>query len=259
MKTKSLSALRALFCCVFFFGIIGSGWGQTTVTYTLQDANFPTQFNDGGDFFNQGATELAMWANSGAKQAVAWRTYKTAGNETTGGTDRALQVGDIFKITVSCTRAFGQIGFSLNAGGTQGSNYNNRISCSRLYFNTDNYGSWYVNISPNTNQVLGSGYTPIQSTYKDYIFTIRITSSTTADVFLTVDGVDYRAYNLTMNGSGNIDAFSIYGADMWDGNSNDDAYWKQTCTVQNSGSVELGYTLGVTPIAIGNVLMFLAR
>jgi hypothetical protein len=29
MKTKSLSALRALFCCVFFFGIIGSGWGQT--------------------------------------------------------------------------------------------------------------------------------------------------------------------------------------------------------------------------------------
>ncbi|MEY3968261.1 MAG: hypothetical protein RL137_1166, partial [Bacteroidota bacterium] len=29
MKTNSLSALRALFCCVFFFGIIGSGWGQT--------------------------------------------------------------------------------------------------------------------------------------------------------------------------------------------------------------------------------------
>jgi hypothetical protein len=28
MKTNSLSALRALFCCVFFFGIFGNGWGQ---------------------------------------------------------------------------------------------------------------------------------------------------------------------------------------------------------------------------------------
>ena len=40
-----------------------------------------------------------------------------------------------------------------------------------------------------------------------------------------------------------ISAFSIYGSDMWDGDSNDNAYWKQTTSVSNSGTVELGYFL----------------
>jgi fibronectin-binding autotransporter adhesin len=225
-----------------------AGASQTlgaTVTYTIQDAYYTQQFNSGGDFFNNGGTELGMWANSGNKQTVGWRNFKTEG--TGGGSDRSLQVGDIFKISVSATRAFGQIGFSLNAGGTQGSSYDNRTSGSRLYFNTDNYGAWYVNRSGG-NTTLGSGFNPIQNTFKDYIFTIRITSETTADTFMTVDGVDYRAYNLQMNGSAgsNISAFSIYGSDMWDGDSNENAYWKQDTSVQDTGRVELGYYLGST-------------
>lgn len=224
--------------------VLAMGWSVApvlgaTVTFVQQDANYPTQFNDGGDFFN-GAAELGMWANSGNKNTAAWRTFKTAGDNT--GSSRSLQVGDVFKITVSATRAFGQIGFSLNASGTQGSSYANRTSGSRMYANTDNYGAWYVNRSGGTTSL---SYSPIQSTYKDYIFTIRITSETTADVFLTVDGTDYRAYNLTLNGSAgaNIDAFSTYGSDMWDGDSNDNAYWKQTATVENTGQVQLGYYL----------------
>ena len=215
------------------------GYGQT-VTYLMQDGNFPTQFNDGGDFFNPDGVRLGMWANSGNKNTVAWRTFKTAGDNT--GSNRNLQIGDVFKITVAATRAFGQIGFSLNAGGAQGSSYANRINGSRLYFNTDNYAAWYVNRNGGNFSL---SYVPIQNTYKDYIFTIRITSQTTADVFLTVDGIDYRAYNLTMNGTAgvNIDAFSVYGSDMWDGSSNDDAFWKQTSTVESTGRVELGYFL----------------
>ncbi len=237
LRKIQFSLFLILFSLTPFFSL--NGWGQTTVTYTMQDTYFPTQFNDGGDFFDNGSTELGMWANTGNKNTAAWRTFRIAGNNN-AATARTLRVGDVFKITVSCTRAFGQIGFSLNAAGTQGTSYANRISGSRLYFNTDNYGTWYVNRSGgNTN----FSYTPIQSTYKDYIFTIKITSSTTADVFLTVDGTDYRAYNLTMNGTGNIDAFSIYGSDLWDGDSNDNAYWKQTASVTNSGSVELGYYL----------------
>jgi autotransporter-associated beta strand protein len=42
----------------------------------------------------------------------------------------------------------------------------------------------------------------------------------------------------------NISAFSIFGADMWDGNSNENAFWKQTASVQNTGRVELGYYAG---------------
>jgi hypothetical protein len=238
MKSNMLHLRQAILCFVFLFGIIGGDWGQTTVTYDMQDANFPIQFSSGGDFFNQGSTELGMWANTGAKQTVAWRTFKTSGDNT--GSDRSLQIGDVLIVTVSATRAFGQIGFSLNAGGTSGTNYLNRTSGSRLYFNTDNYGAWYVYRSGGNSSL---SYTPIQNTFKNYIFTIKITSATTANVYLTVDGIDYRAFNITMNGSGNIDAFSIYGSDMWDGDSDENAFWKQTATVTNSGSVELGYYL----------------
>jgi hypothetical protein len=238
MKSNTLHLRRAVFFVAFIFGIIGEDWGQATVTYVMQDANFPTQFNSGGDFFNQGTTELAMWANTGAKQTVAWRNFQTTGDN--NGSSRSLQVGDVFIITVSASRAFGQIGFSLNAGGISGTNYTNSTSGSRLYFNTDNYGAWYVNRSGGNSSL---SYTPILNTFKNYIFTIKITSATTANVYLTVDGTDYRAFNLTMNGSGNIDAFSVYGSDLWDGDSNENAYWKQTASVTNSGTVELGYYL----------------
>ena len=216
---------------------------QTTVTYTMQDANFPTQVNNGGDFFNNGGAELGMWANTGSKQTVGWQNFTTTG--AAGGTARNLQVGDIFTITVAATRAFGQIGFSLNAGGTQGSSYANNISGSRMYISTDNNAAWSVKgLSGGGTSSLS--YVPLQDTFKDYRFTVRVTSQTTADAFLTVDGTDYRAHNLTLAGSAgsNISSFSIFGADMWDGNSNENAFWKQTTSVQNSGRVELGYYAG---------------
>jgi fibronectin-binding autotransporter adhesin len=228
------------FLAIFSGLVIPKSHAQTTVTYPMQDANFPTQFNSGGDFFNNGSTELGMWANSGAKQTVGWENFTTMG--AAGGTARNLQVGDVFITTVSATRAFGQIGFSLNAGGTQGSSYANNISGSRMYISTDNYAAWSVKgLSGGATSSLS--YVPLQDTFKDYKFTVRITSQTTADVYLTADGTDYRAYNLALAGSAgaNISAFSIFGSDMWDGNSSENAYWKQTTSVQNSGRVELGY------------------
>lgn len=229
-----------LFLGVFFLVSSPVAQTQTTVTINWRDTNFPTQFNSGGDFFDNGTAELGMWANSGAKQTAAWKNFTVDGNN--GSAARNLQIGDVFTITVAATRAFGQIGFSLNAGGTQGTSYANNISGSRMFVNTDNFGSWYVG-GLSGGATANLGYTPIQDVYKDYRFTVRITSQTTADIILNVDGTDYRAYNRTLGGSAgaNISAFSIYGSDMWDGTSNDNAYWKQTTTVQNSGRVELGY------------------
>ena len=113
MKTKSLSALRALFCCVFFFGIIGSGWGQ--IIYTLGNTGYYTFFTDGtaGGFANAGTAELGMYANAGNKQVVAWRNFNTAGDNT--GSNRNLQVGDVFTVQVFASAAYGSMGFSLNA------------------------------------------------------------------------------------------------------------------------------------------------
>ena len=231
-----------IFAAVVAIFVVGAATpiDAATVTITLQDTNFPTQFNSGGDFFNQGTTELGMWANSGAKQTVAWKNFTTDGNN--GGSARSLQVGDVFTITVAATRAFGQIGLSLNAGGTQGSSYANNISGSRMYITTDNFAAWSVKGLTNSGTA-SLTYAPLQNTYKDYRFTVKITSQSTADVFLTVDGTDYRANNLTLAGTAgaNISAFSIFGSDMWDGDSSDNAYWKQTTTVSDSGSVQLGY------------------
>ena len=244
---KKVVCFLAIFSCL----IIPKSHAQTTVTYAMQDANFPTQFNNGGDFYNNGPTELGMWANTGAKQTVGWQNFTTTG--AAGGTARNLQVGDVFITTVSATRAFGQIGFSLNAGGTQGSSYANNISGSRMYISTDNNAAWSVKgLSDGATSSLS--YVPLQDTFKDYKFTVRITSQTTADVDLTVDGTVYRAYNLGLAGSAgaNISAFSIFGSDMWDGNSNENAFWKQTTSVQNSGRVELGhYAAGGTSTTPG--------
>ncbi|MEY4991766.1 MAG: hypothetical protein RI948_639, partial [Bacteroidota bacterium] len=226
MKSNSLSALRALLCGFFFFGNIGAGWGQTTLSLTCQDAFFPTQFNSGGDFFNQSATVLGMWANQGAKQTVAWRNFKTAGDDTGG--NRSLQIGDEFSITVSCTRAFGQIGFSLNSGGTQGGSYANNVNGSKLRINTDNYGSWYIT---NGSTSSSFNYNPSENTYRDYKFVVKILSPTLISANLYVNGVWFSAVqNFSLLNSNAITAFSIYGSDMWDGSSADNAYWKD-CSV----------------------------
>jgi autotransporter-associated beta strand protein len=217
---------------------------QATTTLSMRVASFPTTFFSGGGIFNQGTDELGMYANVGgtSKQAVAWSNFGTSGLNGSGASLRSLQVGDVFKITVSATRAFGQIGFSLNAGGTQGSSYGNNRSGSRLYVSTDNYAAWSVKgLSGGSTASLS--YVPLENTFKNYAFTIRITSETTADVFLTVDGTDYRAYNLTLSGTAgaNISALSIFSSDDWDGSSHENVYWKPTSQIENTGIVELGY------------------
>ena len=110
-KQSRYTWMLVAFSALAIFLMAQQSRAQTTNTLVMQDANFATQFNSGGDFFNNGSTELGMWANSGSKQTAGWANFGTSGF---GGTARSLQVGDVFTITVAATRAFGQIGFSLN-------------------------------------------------------------------------------------------------------------------------------------------------
>ena len=254
MKSNTLHLRQVILCFVFTF-CIGTLFGQaSSLGITMQDAFFPTQFNSGGDFFNQGSTELGMWANIGAKQTVAWRDFKTTGDNS-GNSARSLQIGDEFSITVYCTRASGQIGFSLNASGTQGASYANNVSGSKLRINTDNYGSWYIT---NGSTATSFNYTPSQSVPKDYTFKVKILSPTLVTASLYVNGGFHSAVqNFSLLNSNPITSFSIYGSDMWDGNSYDDAYWK-SCSVSSTASVELGYALAsggnLTPGSISDGL-----
>ena len=227
----------------------------TSVSYTQQQIDYPTAFTDNGGVYNPNGTQLGMWAHGGGnKQSVVWRTFKTAGDNT--GSARTLQVGDVFTIGVSATRAYGQIGFSLNAGGTQSGSWANRQSGSRLNFNLDgnngSWGSWYVNanaspggVSPAFISSTATYSAGLQGTYQDFYFNVRITSATTADAWLVgpPSSTTYRAYNLTMNGTANIDTLAVYLTDDWDGGANKDIFWEQPAGVTNSGIVQLGYFL----------------
>ena len=241
---------------LIFILCLGNLFGQaSSLGITMQNGFFPTQFNSGGGFFNNGSGELGMWANTNAKQTVAWRDFKTT-SDNSGTSTRSLQIGDEFSITLNCTRAFGQIGFSLNASGAQGGSFANNVSGSKLRINTDNFGSWYIS---NGSTASSFNYNPSQDIARDYTFKVKILSPTLITASLFVNGGFHSDIkNFTLLNANPITSFSIYGSDMWDGSSNDNAFWK-SCSVSSTTTVELGYALAaggnLTPGSISDGLV----
>ena len=84
-KQSRYTWMLVAFSALVIFLMAQQSRAQTTNTLVMQDANFATQFNSGGDFFNNGSTELGMWANSGSKQTAGWANFGTSGF---GGTAR---------------------------------------------------------------------------------------------------------------------------------------------------------------------------
>ena len=256
---KSLTAKFAgTFAALVAFLIGFAGHAQTTVTYTLGNNGYYTIKTTGtsGTFLPSGTAELGMYSNGGGtKNVVAYRDFKTAGDNS--GSVRALQVGDIFSLQVWASSAFGQIGFSLNTSNVT-TDYSTRNTNSRLYVQEDGTnGSWYVNSSAG-NQTLDYN---VSSTYRNYLFKVYITSETTCDVELIVDGsVTKRLFNRTMNGvaGANITGFALYLSDDWNGSANSNIYWKQVTEVRANTSVNLGYYLDSGTFTPGRVTNGLA-
>jgi len=226
------------------------------VTYSLGNISYYEEFTDGGDIFdNASGAELGMWANSNGtnKRVVAWRALKTAGDNT--GSNRSLQVGDVFSITVSATSAFGVIGFSLNSSPSTGS-WANRHSNARVYVQAAGTSdSWRVHHNGGSTTL---DYN-VSSTRKDYRFNVYITSESTCDVELIEGSTTKRVYNIAMSGTSgaNISHFVLYFNDDWNGSSNQNIFWKQTTQHRASGIVNLGYYLATgtyTPGLITNGL-----
>jgi autotransporter-associated beta strand protein len=220
------------------------------VNYELENTSYWTPYNAGGDYFGNGTTELGMWANTGntSKESVVWRTLKTAGDNT--GSTRELQVGDVFTINLYASSAFGGVGFSLNDGHSTGS-WANRISNSRVYVEAvGNNNDWTVK---NGTTSSGLGYNAT-STFKNYTFRVFITSESTANVQLLEGTNTKNVYDFGLGGTAgtNIDGFSLFLKDDWNGGSHQNIYWKEsntqngttyTTSVENLQKVELGYGL----------------
>ena len=251
---NSSPRLTAFFAAIvaLFFVCFPSQASATTVTYVQQTNYFSSIFTSGtAGAFNNGATEVGMYANtSGNKEVAVWRNLLTGGSGT--GSARDLQVGDVFTITVYASSAFGNIGFSLNDNGTQGSSYANRTNGSRLFIQEDGTtGSWYVG-NGSTNSTLNYN---VSSTARDYTFKVYVTSQSTANIELVAGGVTNRVFNYNLGGSSgaNIDAFSMYLKDDYNGSSAANIYWKQTTSVADQGSVDLGYYLASGTFTAGLV------
>ncbi|NPD46335.1 T9SS type A sorting domain-containing protein [Lentimicrobium sp. S6] len=207
------------------------------VVYDLQDPTYYTQFADGGGVYTNGS-ELGMWANNSNEQMVVWRELQTAGDNS--GSSRILQVGDVFTISVYLGNTNGNIGFSLNSSPSSMTSWNDRHNNSRFYVQADGVsGSWYVNTAGGNKSLDYS----VSSTGRTYVFTIYITSETTFDVQLDVDGTTKRLFNQTMNGTAgtNITHFAMYLND-----DRGDVYWKQLTSHNATQSVKLGYYLGAS-------------
>jgi len=237
----------SMVCKSFLFSAIGLGMLPhmllAQVTYTLGPTSYYNTFTDGGNIFNNASdAELGMWANSGNtnKQVVAWRALKTTGDNT--GSNRSLQVGDVFSITVSATSAFGVMGFSLNSAPSTGS-WANRHSNTRVYVQAaGTSASWTVHHNGGSTTL---DYN-VSTTRKDYRFNVYITSESTCDVELFEGANTRRVYNVAMSGTSgaNISHVVLYFNDDWNGSSNQNIFWKQTTQHQATGTVNLGYYLG---------------
>ena len=217
---------------------------HSQVTYQLGNTDYFNIVGSGGGGFSNNGNELGMWANFGDKKVVAFREFKTNGDNS--GNSRTLQVGDVFTIQVYASSANGEIGFSLLSSPTSTSSYNDRHNNNRIYIEVDSHSSsWYVNNNANNPSL---NYNVWYDTYRNYMFKIYITSETTCDVELYVNGnpsADGYARNVTMNGSAGADIshFALYLHDDYNSNGNANIYWKQTTQHNASGTVKFGQDL----------------
>ena len=249
-----------IFCSsAFSFLVLSTVTGQ--VAYTQQQSNYDlTSTSAGGDY--NGTNELGMFMdgdNSGGGFAgtVKWKTLKDAA---TGGNARVLRIGDEFTITVS-TRGvyYGTIGVSLNAGSLPSASWANRTSGRRLtiqqdginFGNSGGRGSWYYT----TGSTAEFGITP-NSVRANYVIKFKLTAPNMANV--TVNGTTL--YDVALGGTtdATISNYAVFLSDdrslAFNDNSGGrgDALWKQTTSVNNTGTIEIGSSN--TTFSISNVI-----
>ncbi|MCI2228206.1 T9SS type A sorting domain-containing protein [Polaribacter sp. MSW13] len=203
---------------------------QTTVNYPQREANYHTHFGSGGGKYDNGVDELGMWANFDAKQAIAWRNFTDDG--TTTGNATTMEVGDTFKISLAAYRAYGQIGISLLSSPTATATWEDRINNYAVQVNLNGNGGAYTpweivsnGATVNPSTIYGSE----TGTINEFVFTFTLVSPTKLEV--TIERTNNTATSftktVTINNS-DISGYSIYVADNWDGDSNQDIFWKPT-------------------------------
>ena len=243
LKRNCTKRIATIFIAIFIIGV-NVGVGQTTVTYTMQTGNFNslnTERNNNPPYagtYNNGATELAQYANGGSFNntpgAAAFQTFTTTG--VGSGTARTLRVGDKFTITgfVSANpSAGGYIGVSFRASTTYTNFFSSTDGNTVARFQLDNTGNWKVYSGSSTVATSTSGANA------DRTFTLEVTSSNTFNA--TIGSETF--YDLSFGTTGPISSFAIYSF----GDNNQNSFWKNASLTNfghSSGDgIRLGYNM----------------
>lgn len=205
----------------------------------LQRATYYTAWSSGGGIFDGSNTnELGQWANSGDKQSVAWRNFRTHGGA--GGNPRELQPGDRFRISVYGYSPNGILGASVNDGAATAS-WADRHSNTRGYIQCGN-GSGDLYVTYGSGSALSwSGIRPWGTTVT-LEFDVLSTREFTANIVGQTPKYDLAMMN-SPGDTDRIDGYSIY---YNDGGS--DVFWKPETSVTNLGYVEFGAGNGTSTI-----------
>ncbi len=225
------------------------GNSQTTTTYTQQAANYPTNLSDGGGNFNSGSYQYGQWANNGNKKSVGWRKFTTTGTTTDLTTNlRSLKIGDSVVITLSCTRAYGEIGFSLLSSPTARASWTDRLNNAAISVRLDGpsnggWSNWKVFGSSTLTSSLGGD----QTTYSNYTFSLVLTASDRMNVYINKGGTIATFYDVALNNANPITDYCVYLQDDWDGGANRNIYWGLGAvgtqhTVADSRKIYIGNT-----------------
>lgn len=227
----AIRAVTSVFVFISFFFYSFTAFSQVTTVYPQQIANYYTTWNAGtAGAFNQGGFQVGMFANGvpNPKQVVSWRKFRTDASGT-NTSDRAMQVGDEFVVTLSATRAFGKIGFALLASPATGS-WANRESNYAISVNLDGpaytgagWGLWYVR--SNGGAVSVASFGGQQGIYGNFTFTLRLTAPNRMNVTVT-DGTNTSTFNdVLLNTASPITDYSIFLDDDFDGGINRNIFW----------------------------------
>jgi len=208
-----------LLCAMVALGL----GAQTTINYP-QDPGHYTNFEDGGSTYDNGSGAMGMWANFNAKQVAAFRNFTVTGLP--GGTPSTMAIGDSFTITVSATRAYGQIGIALLASPSATSGWLDRHNNYAVQVNLNgeasgSYMPWELVSQGGTidaSSINGS------TSYADFKFKFTLTGATSMEVDMN-DGTE--VFNVTLD-KPDITSFCVYLSDDWNGSANADVFWKQT-------------------------------
>ena len=224
---------------LLFFLITNLCFAQVTTNYP-QRASHYTSVTDGGGLFDEGTDQVGLWANQGNKQSLVFRSFDSNGDGS--GDAVTMDAGDSFTITLSATRAYGEIGVALLNSPTATASWADKTNNSIAYCvlagpngpdSNNDWAPWKAHSNGGSTSTATFTATGDADNYTDFV--IEFTISSANEITINLGG---ESKTLTVD-STTATHFSAWLNDDWSGTANRNIFIKPTTQlVQNTLSID---------------------